>query len=94
MGDYLQTARKLLKATAEQPDAILRGAHAAPDGQVPTKDRKDIQVLHEALVKIKSGNLKGTGAYPVIYAIDEGVVMQAEPSWLQNWKATYPDPVQ
>ena len=93
MGDYLQTARKLLKTTAGQPETILRGAHSSPSGQLPTKKRKDIEILRDALIQIKSGELKGQGAYPVIYAIDEGVVMQAEPSWLQNWDTTYPIPV-
>lgn len=94
MGDYLQTAKKILKRTAPQPDTVLHGAHSSDGGKIPARSRDDVQTLHDALIKIQSGELNGEGPYPVIYAIDEGVVMQAEPSWLQNWETTYPDPVE
>lgn len=94
MGDYLQTAKKILKRTAPQPDTVLHGAHSSDSGKIPARSRDDVQTLHDALVKIQSGELDGEGPYPVIYAIDEGVVMQAEPGWLQNWDTSYPDPVE
>jgi len=91
MGDYLQTARKLLKITAGKPGTVLRGAHAPENGQLPANTPADIQTLHDALIKIKSGELTGEGVYPVIYTISEGAVMQAEPSWLQDWTPSYGD---
>ncbi|VAW00818.1 MBL-fold metallo-hydrolase superfamily [hydrothermal vent metagenome] len=91
MGDYLQSAYKILKATVKNPDIALRGAHAGEDGQLPRKSRADIEILRDQLIKIKNGDLSSTGSYPRIYAIKEDVVMQAEPSWLQDWSPTYPD---
>ncbi len=91
MGDYLQSAQKILKATMENPDISLRGAHAGKDGQLPRKSRGDIEILRDQLVKIKEGALNSTGSYPRLYAIKEDVVMQAEPRWLQDWSPTYPD---
>lgn len=91
MGDYLQSAHKILKATASNPDIALRGAHAGDDGQLPTKSRADVAILRDQLIKIKAGKLNSTGSYPRIYTIKEDVLMQAEPSWLQDWSTTYPD---
>lgn len=91
MGDYLQSARKIIRATADNPDIALRGAHAGDDGQLPVKSRADIEILRDQLVRIKNGELDSTGFYPRIYAIKEDVVMQAEPRWLQNWSTTYPN---
>lgn len=91
MGDYLQTADKILRATADSPDVALRGAHAGEDGQLPWKSRSDVEILRDQLIRIKNGELSSTGSYPRIYAIKEDVVMQAEPSWLQDWSPTYPD---
>jgi hydroxyacylglutathione hydrolase len=91
MGDYLQSAKKILKVTAETPDIALRGAHAGEGGQLPQKSRADIAILRDQLIKIKDGELSSTGSYPRIYAIKEDVVMQAEPRWLQDWSPTYPD---
>lgn len=91
MGDYLQSARKIIRATAGNPDIALRGAHAGEDGQLPVKSRADIAILRDQLIRIRDGELKSTGSYPRIYAIREDVVMQAEPRWLQNWSTSYPD---
>ncbi|MEO9600419.1 MBL fold metallo-hydrolase [Parasphingorhabdus sp.] len=91
MGDYLQSARKILRASAGNPDIEFRGAHAGEDGQLPIKSREDFAVLRDQLIRIKDGELKSTGSYPRIYAIKEDVVMQAEPRWLQDWSPTYPD---
>lgn len=91
MGDYLQSARKIIRETADNPDIALRGAHAGKDGQLPVKSRADIEILRDQLIRIKNGDLSSTGSYPRIYAIKEDVVMQAEPRWLQNWSTSYPD---
>ncbi|MEP2989463.1 MAG: MBL fold metallo-hydrolase [Parasphingorhabdus sp.] len=91
MGDYLQSAHKVLKETVGNPAVELRGAHSGEDGQLPQKSRADIQILRDQLIKIKDGELESTGSYPRLYAIKEDVVMQAEPRWLQNWSTTYPD---
>ena len=91
MGDYLQSAQKIIRETASNPDIALRGAHAGEDGQLPVKSRADIETLRDQLVRIKNGELGSTGSYPRIYAISEEVVMQAEPRWLQDWSPTYPD---
>ena len=91
MGDYLQSAHKILKETVGNPAVELRGAHSGEDGELPQKSRGDIQILRDQLMKIKDGELSSTGSYPRLYAIKEDVVMQAEPRWLQNWSTTYPD---
>jgi len=91
LGDYLQSAQKILKETRTNPGVTLRGAHAGKDGQLPVKSRGDIEILRDQLVKIKSGELESTGSYQRIYRIKEDVVLQAEPRWLQNWSPTYPD---
>lgn len=91
MGDYLQSAHKILKATAGNPEIALRGAHAGESGQLPRKSRADIEILRDQLIRIKNGEMSSTGSYPRLYAIKEDVVMQAEPSWLQVWSPTYPD---
>ncbi len=91
MGDYLQSAHKILGATKGSPEVVLRGAHSGEDGQLPTKNRADIEILRDQLIKIKNGDLESGGSYPRLYAIKEDVVMQAEPKWLQNWTPTYPD---
>lgn len=93
MGDYLQSAHKILRETEETPAIILRGAHSGDDGELPTKSRTDIEILRDQLIKIKDGELESSGSYPRLYAIKEDVVMQAEPRWLQNWSTTYLDPV-
>ena len=90
MGDYLQSAHKIIRETAANPDIALRGAHAGEDGQLPRKSRVDIEILRDQLIKIQKGELSSTGSYPRLYAIKEDVVMQAEPGWLQDWTPTYP----
>ena len=91
MADYLASAELVLAATAGQPNSELRGAHSSEDGQLPIKSREDITILRDALLRIRNGSLPGNGTYPVVYVIDKGVTMQAEPEWLQNWERTYPD---
>ncbi len=91
MGDYLQSAHKILRETEGNPAIALRGAHSGEDGNLPRKSRADIEILRDQLIKIKGGELESSGSYPRLYAIKEDVVMQAEPRWLQDWSPTYPD---
>lgn len=91
LGDYLQSSAKVLEKTREMQSVVLRGAHASPANTIPVNTREDVQVLHDQLLAIRAGKLAGTGSYPVIYQIQEGLALSAEPVFLHNWEPTYPD---
>ena len=47
--------------------------------------------FQNSLEAIKAGAAKSSGVYPVIYSIDDRVVLLADPSWLQRWDPIYPE---
>ena len=47
--------------------------------------------FQNSLEAIKAGVEKSSGVYPVIYSIDDRVVLLADPSWLQRWDPIYPE---
>ena len=91
LGDYLQSAEKVLEKTAQLQAIVFRGAHASAANTIPETSRGEIQTLHDQLLAIRAGTLEREGVYPVVYQIHESQVLSAEPGWLQNWTPTYPD---
>jgi len=90
LGDYLQSAEKVLRRTQQLQDLVLRGAHAPPANTIPFGSREDIQILRNRLLAIREGSLTGEGTYPVTYSIKTDLVLSAEPGFLQDWEPTYP----
>lgn len=91
LGDFLQSADKVLKRTFELHNVVYRGAHAPPANTIPHNTRKDLQALRDGLLGIRAGRLQGQGGYPVVYQIAEGMQLSAETEFLQTWEPTYPD---
>jgi len=96
MGDYLQTAVKLLDLLAASPELPLHPAHGLADGsdngEVPVVYLADVQLLHDQLLNIKNGDLKPSmGTFPIIYVLGNDMFLEADPSYLQNWTETFPD---
>ncbi len=91
LGDYLQSAEKVLHRTNAMQEIIFRGAHASPENTIPNSSRDDLVTLRDQLIEIREGRLQGQGPYPVVYKIAEGMLLNTEPVFLQNWQPTYPD---
>ncbi len=91
LGDYLQSADKVLDRTNAMQEIIFRGAHASPANTIPNSSRDDLQTLRDQLIEIREGRLEGQGPYPMVYKIAEGMLLNTEPAFLQNWEPTYPD---
>ena len=91
LGDYLQSAGKVLAKTEQMQTIVMRGAHASLTNETPQASRADVQSLQDLLLKMRAGEAQGEGAYPVVYRIHESMVLSAEPTFLQNWTPTYPD---
>lgn len=91
LGDFLQSADKVLRRTIDMQEMVFRGAHASPANTIPENSRSDLQTLHDQLIEIRVGRLEGQGSYPVVYTIAEGMVLSTEPVVLHDWEPTYPD---
>lgn len=88
LGDYLQAAESILVSVSN--NTRLYGAHGSQEGGVPELSMGDVQDLSEQLQRIKNGELKSTGTYPVGYLINDNLELLTEPRWLQNWDPRYP----
>jgi glyoxylase-like metal-dependent hydrolase (beta-lactamase superfamily II) len=87
LGDYLQGTHTVLAAAA---DARVFGAHRdAPPG-APEQSLADVRDLKQALEAIQAGALDGSGFYPATYLVSPTIQLLAEPAWLQDWDARYP----
>ncbi|MGI9627570.1 MAG: MBL fold metallo-hydrolase [Longimicrobiales bacterium] len=96
MGDYLQTAVKMLGILEPVPETPMYAAHGWADGsdggEVPVMWIDDVQVLHAQLMRIRDGELEpSSGSYPVIYVLGNDMFLEAEPRWLQDWEPTHPE---
>ncbi len=91
LGDYLQSANKVLARTEDMPEALFRGAHAPETNTIPSNNRADLSLFRDQLLAIRDGTLPGSGAYPVVYTLAEGWVLNTEPRFLHDWTPTYPD---
>lgn len=87
MGDYLQGARTVLAAVEE---ARVFGAHRDYPPGVPEQSLDDVRDLQRALEALRAGTLDGEGFYPVYYFVSPTMELLAEPAWLQDWDARYP----
>ena len=91
LGDFLQSSDKVLNRTKDMQSMVFRGAHASAANSIPDSSRGDLQRLRDQLVEIREGRLQGQGPYPMVYKIADGMLLSAEPGFLQNWEPTYPD---
>ncbi len=91
LGDFLQSANKVLNETETRPETRFRGAHSDDKGTIPNLERMYVKDVRDTLERIKSGEAKPMGVYPVNYTINESMVFVAEPPFLQDWTPTYPD---
>lgn len=91
LGDFLQSAEKVLHRTRDMQRIVFRGAHASPANTIPNNSRGDLQTLHDQLVEIREGRLSGQGSYPVVYTIAEDMLLSTEAVFLHDWAPTYPD---
>ncbi|MGI9326748.1 MAG: MBL fold metallo-hydrolase [Pseudomonadales bacterium] len=89
MGDYLQGAETVLAAAAD--GTVVLGAHRVAPPGVPKLAMADVLDLQAALLRIKSGDLSGSGWYPREYKINPRTTLLAEPAWLQNWTPRHPE---
>ena len=89
MGDYLQGANTVLAVVS--PGIKVFGAHRMGPPAAPAMTVRDVEDLKAALDSIRNGELAGNGFYPVFYVVNSGIDLMAEPSWLQKWRARYPD---
>lgn len=83
MGDYLNTAEALL--TTLEPGAVVLGAHRIAPPGAPRLGYPDVEDLRSGLLKMRSGEVEGSGRYPQAFPINERLTMLAEPRWLQRW---------
>ncbi|MEM7413746.1 MAG: MBL fold metallo-hydrolase [Myxococcota bacterium] len=91
LGDYLQSADKVLARTEALQRMVFRGAHASPANEIPNESRETLTSLRDGLRAIRAGEIEGEGAYPVVYRIREDMTLTTEPAWLQDWTPSYPN---
>ena len=89
LGDYDQGAKHL--SDVVNSETKIYGAHRLYPPGAPVLGASDVKDLQNSLMKIKNGEQKTQGLYPVIYPVNDEMTLWAEPPWLQNWEATYPD---
>lgn len=83
LGDYLSTVAPLLENLPR--DVRLLGAHRETPPGPPTLGYGDLEDLQRALLKIRSGELKGEGTWPQRFVVSDRLRLFAEPRWLQRW---------
>jgi glyoxylase-like metal-dependent hydrolase (beta-lactamase superfamily II) len=83
MHEYLATTGPLID---DLPDNIIfYGAHRDTPPGAPTLGYGDLEDLRDALIRLKSRELKGQGVYPQSFMINDRLQLIAEPRWLQDW---------
>ncbi len=90
MGDYVQGADTVLVSAPEHSRVF--GAHRVAPPGAPELTLADVEDLRAALRAIRTGELAGSGIYPVVYPINERLELWAEPRWLQRWQPRHPAP--
>ena len=86
LGDYLQSAEKILSDT--DPATTLYGAHSQTEPDLPEFVHAEVEILRDQIRRIKSGELTHDGVYPVSYQITPAQVILAEHPLLQSWDIT------
>jgi glyoxylase-like metal-dependent hydrolase (beta-lactamase superfamily II) len=83
MADYLSAADELTGRLAENTE--LLGAHRVSPPGAPRLELGDLHDLRAGLIGIRERRIEGSGFYPQAFAINDRLVMLAEPRWLQRW---------
>ena len=83
MRDFEATMTPLLRDLPK--DVALLGAHRAVPPGPPILGYRDLEDLRDALAKMRSGELEGTGIWPQSFFVSERMNLVAEPRWLQIW---------
>ena len=107
LGDYLQGVRTVRQLAERKDLRIFgahRGGEMILESATEPVTEKSIALrtlpelglttlyrFQHSLEAIKAGVEKSSGVYPVIYSIDDRVVLLADPSWLQRWDPIYPE---
>lgn len=89
LGDYQQGAALVLSVAGT--DTRIFGAHRVEAPGAPELQLSDVLDLQTALAAIRSGELRGSGFYPVSYPVNEKMELLAEPGFFQNWTPRHPD---
>lgn len=89
LGDYAMASARVISEI--NSDTRILGAHRERGPGLPESGLSDVTDLAGVLDKLGAGNLSGEGSYPVVYAVNERMVLLAEPAWLANWQLAYPE---
>ncbi|MDJ0849496.1 MAG: MBL fold metallo-hydrolase [Myxococcota bacterium] len=83
LGEYLRGAQAVLAAV--DAGARVLGAHRDRPPGLPELGRSDVEDLRATLERIRAGEARGNGVYPVTYPVNDRITLLAEPRWLQRW---------
>jgi len=89
MGSYLQGTNTMIAAIV--PGTRIFGAHRSGPPGAPEQTVSDVRDLRRLIEAMKAGEADGEGIYPVTYIVNPAMQLLAEPAWLQDWDARYPD---
>lgn len=82
--DYLDTTNRLVDLIPE--DTKLYTAHRWRMLGTPILGHRDLQDLQATLLKIKNGDLSGSGFFPMTYPINSRLDLEADLPWYQGWQ--------
>lgn len=82
--DYLTTTRTLLQQLDSAP--VFYGAHRTRAPGPPLLKTADLIDLENALLAMREGTLKGEGAWPQTFLVNEQISILGDPRFLQDWK--------
>lgn len=82
--DYLTTTENLLQQFAGTD--VYFGAHRITPPGPPTLQQRDLRALQGALVKMRDGELQGSGLWPQTFYVNENISLLADPRFLQDWQ--------
>lgn len=83
MGDYLRTTGPLVESLTSE--VVFHGAHRDGPPGLPVLKFGDLRDLHQALQRIRDGELGGQGSWPQEFPINDRLTILAEPRLLQDW---------
>lgn len=84
LSQYMDASVPLLEELPD--DIVFHGAHRMEPPGAPVLRYEDLEDLHNALIRIRDGELQGEGSWPQSFPINEGLWLLAEPTWLQDWE--------
>lgn len=82
--DYLNTATELVDLLP--PETKLYTAHRWRMIGTPILGHQDLVDLKASLVKIRDGDLSGSGFFPTRYQVNSNVELEADIPWYQGWR--------